>query len=825
MESIAGNGTGMRRSARISSQNLGVDKREKSNSIERSSSASGGKFKRVSKAETDQLQDTGFFSDEENVPTEESSSESDDSIPKKRNNRKSSKGRLTRKSVTKKKQKNKKSSPPFSETNILIQNDADGLTNTKKESIPSVFDKKADNFTMSVNLLDDSQFLLCAGNEFLQPSTSKQVRLLPDTGEITSGSEMGHDDDWEDVGLIHEPASGHTAVEVIIQKPEDNDEDDEAAQWEKMVRQGIARKRREMFDNCHKIHILCYIAHLRFMVKAIVESQAELRDALSTILPPELNGALNTAVMEQTVDMFRAAFTETGEDKLDFADVESSSPFIDRLKILVHSRVFDNDRDLAVLFFSFCYCVLKLTTRLCVAFNPTPKFEDEKRSSVDVKETKKNKSSSTVAESSSKIKSNTNSKSNKASSSKKESAKCDHVEDTDFDESSSDSEPTPKKRKSTSKKKAAKKAKTTAKKPAISAAKQSGSTKINKAVSGTRNYWVEFYDDAQQRWICVDPFFKKVDKLKEIEKFTVRPCLYVIGVDNEMGVRDLTAKYVTEYMTSKFRRHRADDEWLKSTFSAKLLRPDEARARKEDAEIRQHLHSLPMPTIVSEFKNNLLYVLERDLLKFEAIYPQDIEPLGEIRGHKIYPRNSVYTLQGELNWIKLARKVKKGEQPYKVVKARPKLNVPKEQRESLSLNVYGYWQTEPYVPDEVIDGRIPRNEFGNIYVYQESMIPKGCKHLRLNGVFQVARKLDLEAVPAIVGWEFSGCANHPVIDGCIVLEQDADILTSAWVEASQAKAEKEAKKVKERVWKNWRRLIKGKLLLEKMRSRFSGPKK
>lgn len=64
---------------------------------------------------------------------------------------------------------------------------------------------------------------------------------------------MGHDENWEDVGPIHEPASGHTAVEVIIQKPEANDENDEAAEWEKTVRQRIARKRREMFDNCHKV--------------------------------------------------------------------------------------------------------------------------------------------------------------------------------------------------------------------------------------------------------------------------------------------------------------------------------------------------------------------------------------------------------------------------------------------------------------------------------------------------------------------------------------------------------------------------------------------
>lgn len=46
---------------------------------------------------------------------------------------------------------------------------------------------------------------------------------------------------------------------------------------------------------------------------------------------------------------------------------------------------------------------------------------------------------------------------------------------------------------------------------------------------------------------------------------------------------------------------------------------------------------------------------------------------------------------------------KDGEKPYKVVKARPKLNVPKEQRTPLSLNVYGYWQTEPYFPGSVVD--------------------------------------------------------------------------------------------------------------------------
>lgn len=52
------------------------------------------------------------------------------------------------------------------------------------------------------------------------------------------------------------------------------------------------------------------------------------------------------------------------------------------------------------------------------------------------------------------------------------------------------------------------------------------------------------------------------------------------------------------------------------------------------------------------------YVLKKDLLKFEAIYPEDQKPVGYIRGLEIFPRSSVHHLQGSLNWIKHARSIK-----------------------------------------------------------------------------------------------------------------------------------------------------------------------
>jgi len=62
----------------------------------------------------------------------------------------------------------------------------------------------------------------------------------------------------------------------------------------------------------------------------------------------------------------------------------------------------------------------------------------------------------------------------------------------------------------------------------------------------------------------------------------------------------------------------------------------------------------------------------------------------------------------------------------------------------------------------LFQGKIPRNEYGNIYIYQQTMIPEGCSHLTLPGIYSIARRLELEAVPAVVGWEFSGGTNHPL---------------------------------------------------------------
>ena len=47
----------------------------------------------------------------------------------------------------------------------------------------------------------------------------------------------------------------------------------------------------------------------------------------------------------------------------------------------------------------------------------------------------------------------------------------------------------------------------------------------------------------------------------------------------------------------------------------------------------------------------------------------------------------------------------------------------------LPLEVFGSWQVDDYVPPVAVDGKVPRNEYGNVELFKPSMLPKGTVHL------------------------------------------------------------------------------------------------
>jgi len=161
--------------------------------------------------------------------------------------------------------------------------------------------------------------------------------------------------------------------------------------------------------------------------------------------------------------------------------------------------------------------------------------------------------------------------------------------------------------------------------------------------------------------------------------------------------------------------------------------------------------------------------LERHLKKFEVLHPK-IPVLGHIRGEAIFPRSCVKQVRSKENWLKRARQLKSDDLiPVKWVKSRPatiyrmrlqqqatlsgkissskkdssqNLDNDEDMQDNLSevgsedgngadqIPLFGEWQTEAYQPPWVVDGKVPRNQFGRQDVFTPAMVPIGGTHLK-----------------------------------------------------------------------------------------------
>uniref|UniRef100_A0A3Q2XL55 Xeroderma pigmentosum, complementation group C n=1 Tax=Hippocampus comes TaxID=109280 RepID=A0A3Q2XL55_HIPCM len=307
--------------------------------------------------------------------------------------------------------------------------------------------------------------------------------------------------------------------------------------------------------------------------------------------------------------------------------------------------------------------------------------------------------------------------------------------------------------------------------------------------------WLEVFVDKTSSWVCVD-VEHGVGVPHLCSQNATRPVTYVVGVDGDGFVKDLGRKYDPTWMTSS-RKRRVEEEWWEETLQP-FLRPEDERDAKEDKEMQKKLLNKPLPISIAEYKNHPLYALKRHLLKYEAIYPDTAAVLGYCRGEPVYSRDCVHTLHSKDTWLKEARTVRIGELPYKMVKGfsnrSRKARMMTEQKDENDLALFGEWQTEAYQPPIAVNGKVPRNDYGNVYLFKACMLPVGCVHLRLSNLHRVAKKLDMDAAPAVTGFDFHGGYSHAVND-------------------AEQKQEK-------RVISNWTLLVKGLLIRERLKQRY-----
>ncbi|KAF4523287.1 hypothetical protein B566_EDAN009410 [Ephemera danica] len=334
------------------------------------------------------------------------------------------------------------------------------------------------------------------------------------------------------------------------------------------------------------------------------------------------------------------------------------------------------------------------------------------------------------------------------------------------------------------------------------------------------DFWAEVFVEMEEKWICVDVPNGKIHCVPDLFAHASSPVTYVVAFGNDTSVRDVSKRYCPQFYTVT-RKQRVDADWWDGAIKPFYGRQT-AHDREEEADMDKQMQDRPLPTSIGEYKSHPLYALRRHLLKFEAIYPPESVPLGFIRGEPVYSRDCVFTLRSRETWMKEAKIVRLKEEPYKIVKSRPKYDRMSGQMVTdKPLEIFGPWQVEDYVPPPAVDGKVPRNEYGNVELFKPTMLPKGAVHLAISGLNRIAKKLNVDCAPAMVGFDYHCGGCHPVFDGYVVCEEFKDLLIDAHRQEEEERERRHEEKRQKRVYGNWRRLINGLLIRENLKRKYN----
>src|SRR4051812_9549331 len=115
---------------------------------------------------------------------------------------------------------------------------------------------------------------------------------------------------------------------------------------------------------------------------------------------------------------------------------------------------------------------------------------------------------------------------------------------------------------------------------------------------------------------------------------------------------------------------------------------------------------------------------------------------------------------------------------------------------------------------------VPKNSFGSVYMFKESMLPKGCTHLKFPYVSRVCKKLGIDCAPAVVSWEFINGKRLPKSEGVVVAAENAEVVMEAW-DAEQADIEEKRRAKREKaVLERWRRLVRKMLVRDAVMRKY-----
>lgn len=340
-------------------------------------------------------------------------------------------------------------------------------------------------------------------------------------------------------------------------------------------------------------------------------------------------------------------------------------------------------------------------------------------------------------------------------------------------------------------------------------------------------YWVEVLSPVTSMWIPIDAIVRHtINKPKTgyepPASDSLNAMLYVIAFEDDGSAKDVTRRY-SQWYNAKTRKCRVEstkggDEWWQKTMSLFTKVFPELSDELEEADLLRRSEAEGMPKNVQDFKGHPIYVLERHLRMNEVIHPKrevgkTSIGVGSVAAtqklESVFRRQDVHLCRTSDAWYRRGRDIRQGETPLKRVsrKSRPRPDVEEQDDgEDDDAALYAEFQTEVYQPPLVVNGRIPRNAFGNLDVYVPSMIPPGAIHVQHPLALKAAKVLGVDYAEAVTGFEFKGRQGTAIVNG-VVVARDVRYGLDAVIFALQSDAISDAQGERSRLllslWKRW----------------------
>lgn len=164
-----------------------------------------------------------------------------------------------------------------------------------------------------------------------------------------------------------------------------------------------------------------------------------------------------------------------------------------------------------------------------------------------------------------------------------------------------------------------------------------------------------------------------------------------------------------------------------------------------------------------------------------------------------------------------------GEQPLKRVAARQNQDssvdiddVVADEGENTGTALYAVHQTTLYKAPPAVNGRIPRNVYGNLDIYVPSMVPSGASHVQHPEAARAAKILGIDFADAVTGFSFKGRHGTAMINGAVVAQEYREAVQEVIIafEDERARAEEERRSLQ--AMRTWKRLLAGLRIRERI---------